>query len=427
MVEPLPSRDHTERMLAAAGADVDAASGGRRSPSQPAGAPRAGRDRRPRRLLLGRLLHRRRAARPRQRSRCSTGSASTRPGPACCRSSSGWARRSRRAERRAGGEPIGDPRGPRRRSCAGPRSAAPRCRWRSTSCRWSPSPPASPRGRRRSATRPSCAARSPTGSRPSRAALSALGGEVEATEDGMVVDRHRRPARRHDRLARRPPDRDARRRRRPASREGVEVEGMDAAAVSYPGFEADLGSLRLRGGGRPRRDRGSEMDYEQISYERRGPVAVITIERPERMNAIGARTHRELVDAWGRFRDDDEALVGILTGAGERAFCAGGDLKCSPTASRWGRPAPPRSRPTTAARPTASSVPRAGPTSTSRRSPRSTASPTPAASSGPAGATWRSPTSTPASASPAGAGTSASPTAAPSGCRGSSAGGGRWS
>jgi len=69
------------------------------------------------------------------------------------------------------------------------------------------------------------------------------------------------------------------------------------------------------------------MDYEQISYERRGPAAVITIERPERMNAIGARAQRELVDAWARFRDDDSALVGILTGAGDRAFCAGGDLK----------------------------------------------------------------------------------------------------
>jgi enoyl-CoA hydratase/carnithine racemase len=69
------------------------------------------------------------------------------------------------------------------------------------------------------------------------------------------------------------------------------------------------------------------MDYEQISYERRGAAAVITIERPQRMNAIGARTHRELVDAWTRFRDDETALVAILTGAGEQAFCAGGDLK----------------------------------------------------------------------------------------------------
>jgi enoyl-CoA hydratase len=69
------------------------------------------------------------------------------------------------------------------------------------------------------------------------------------------------------------------------------------------------------------------MEYEQIRYERRGPVAVITIDRPQRMNAIGARTHRELVDAWTRFRDDDEALVAVLTGAGDRAFSAGGDLK----------------------------------------------------------------------------------------------------
>jgi enoyl-CoA hydratase len=69
--------------------------------------------------------------------------------------------------------------------------------------------------------------------------------------------------------------------------------------------------------------------FEQIRYERDGPVVLITIDRPERMNAIGPRTHRELVDAWTSFRDDDSALVGVLTGAGERAFCAGGDLKAA--------------------------------------------------------------------------------------------------
>jgi enoyl-CoA hydratase/carnithine racemase len=70
-------------------------------------------------------------------------------------------------------------------------------------------------------------------------------------------------------------------------------------------------------------------DYEHLIYQQRGPVTVITINRPERMNAIGPQTHSELVDAWGRFRDDDTALVGILTGAGERAFSAGGDLKAA--------------------------------------------------------------------------------------------------
>ncbi len=70
-------------------------------------------------------------------------------------------------------------------------------------------------------------------------------------------------------------------------------------------------------------------EFSEIRYEADGPVRIITIDRPERMNAIGPVTHAELVEAWGRFRDDDEALVGVLTGAGEKAFCAGGDLKAS--------------------------------------------------------------------------------------------------
>jgi enoyl-CoA hydratase len=69
--------------------------------------------------------------------------------------------------------------------------------------------------------------------------------------------------------------------------------------------------------------------YEHLIYEQRGPVTVITIDRPQRMNAIGPQTHLELVDAWDRFRADEDALVGVLTGAGESAFCAGGDLKAS--------------------------------------------------------------------------------------------------
>jgi len=69
--------------------------------------------------------------------------------------------------------------------------------------------------------------------------------------------------------------------------------------------------------------------YEQITYEQDGPVVVITIRRPERMNAIGPMTHPELVAAWDRFREDDEVLVGVLTGEGDRAFSAGGDLKAA--------------------------------------------------------------------------------------------------
>jgi len=73
----------------------------------------------------------------------------------------------------------------------------------------------------------------------------------------------------------------------------------------------------------------SDSDYSELLYEQHGPVTVITINRPERLNAIGPRTHLELVDAWNRFRHDDDALVGVLTGAGERSFCAGGDLKAA--------------------------------------------------------------------------------------------------
>jgi enoyl-CoA hydratase len=70
-------------------------------------------------------------------------------------------------------------------------------------------------------------------------------------------------------------------------------------------------------------------EYEQILFERRGAVTVITINRPERRNAIGPVVSRELVDAWGRFRDDDDQLVAVITGSGPDAFCAGADLKAA--------------------------------------------------------------------------------------------------
>lgn len=56
-----------------------------------------------------------------------------------------------------------------------------------------------------------------------------------------------------------------------------------------------------------------------------GHVATITYNRPDVLNAINADMRRDLNDAFTRFRDDEEAWVAIVTGAG-RAFCAGGDL-----------------------------------------------------------------------------------------------------
>lgn len=64
-----------------------------------------------------------------------------------------------------------------------------------------------------------------------------------------------------------------------------------------------------------------------ILYAQQDRIVTITIHRPEAMNAIDPETHRELIDAWIRFRDDPDAWVAILTGAGDRAFSAGADLK----------------------------------------------------------------------------------------------------
>jgi enoyl-CoA hydratase/carnithine racemase len=62
------------------------------------------------------------------------------------------------------------------------------------------------------------------------------------------------------------------------------------------------------------------------TYELDGHLATITYNRPEVLNAIDAELRRDLNDAFSRFRDDEEAWVAIVTGAG-RAFCAGGDLR----------------------------------------------------------------------------------------------------
>lgn len=65
---------------------------------------------------------------------------------------------------------------------------------------------------------------------------------------------------------------------------------------------------------------------ENITYSRRGSVAVITIDRYERRNAIDNQTGDELYDALERLDEDNDVDVGIITGEGD-TFCAGADLK----------------------------------------------------------------------------------------------------
>ncbi len=77
-------------------------------------------------------------------------------------------------------------------------------------------------------------------------------------------------------------------------------------------------------------------NFEKIIYEKRGRTAIVTINRPERMNAIDPQTSAELHEAWSDFRDDDALWVGVLTGAGDKAFSAGNDLVAMSKAQQGG-------------------------------------------------------------------------------------------
>jgi enoyl-CoA hydratase len=66
---------------------------------------------------------------------------------------------------------------------------------------------------------------------------------------------------------------------------------------------------------------------EKVSYERRGAGALLTIERPERRNAVDVETAAQLADGFRRFEGDADARALVLAGAGVEAFCAGADLK----------------------------------------------------------------------------------------------------
>ncbi len=64
-----------------------------------------------------------------------------------------------------------------------------------------------------------------------------------------------------------------------------------------------------------------------VDYEKKGRIAFMTINRPEALNALNGDVSGELQAAMADFRDDPEVWVAILTGAGDRAFSAGADIK----------------------------------------------------------------------------------------------------
>ena len=80
-------------------------------------------------------------------------------------------------------------------------------------------------------------------------------------------------------------------------------------------------------------------DYRFCTVEDEGRIRIVTINRPEVMNALHSEAHWEFDGIWNEFAADPELWVGIITGAGERAFSAGNDLKVQAAGRRGPRPA----------------------------------------------------------------------------------------
>ena len=64
-----------------------------------------------------------------------------------------------------------------------------------------------------------------------------------------------------------------------------------------------------------------------LDYKKEGKIAIFTFNRPEARNAMNPQTYQELQEAMIDFRDDPDLWVGIITGTGDKAFCAGADIK----------------------------------------------------------------------------------------------------
>ena len=68
-------------------------------------------------------------------------------------------------------------------------------------------------------------------------------------------------------------------------------------------------------------------DYETILVENKGAVTLITLNRPQALNALNSQVLDELIDAFGKFEADKSQLCAVITGSGDKAFAAGADIK----------------------------------------------------------------------------------------------------
>ena len=71
------------------------------------------------------------------------------------------------------------------------------------------------------------------------------------------------------------------------------------------------------------------MSYQYITTEKKGHILVVTMNRPEVYNAVHVDMHNEMADCWDAFAADQDLWVAVLTGAGDKAFSAGNDLKAT--------------------------------------------------------------------------------------------------
>src|SRR5262249_36030539 len=79
-------------------------------------------------------------------------------------------------------------------------------------------------------------------------------------------------------------------------------------------------------GGQDRGTAGRE-GFRMIPFTVENHVARVTIDRPDRLNAVDAETEAALIRAWEAIERDDSVRCVVLTGAGDRAFCAGADMR----------------------------------------------------------------------------------------------------
>ena len=78
--------------------------------------------------------------------------------------------------------------------------------------------------------------------------------------------------------------------------------------------------------------------FKYCTVEREGPLTIVTIERADQMNALTPEANAELAEIFDAFAADSDQWIAILTGAGDKAFCAGNDLKATSVALMRGAP-----------------------------------------------------------------------------------------